>query len=353
VLHSRPFINNLSARFFLFGMGSRRKLLYKAGQLLDALTLAPLKQWQVLEERVEPAEYRLGLSTQDGEVVLEENETGVWLEDRGKRELLTEGKLCLPDFAESVHRDLLRVLHHEVLINIVSGKPLPNFFVYDKPWYRDAATMAMVLEQTDNLHLIEHWIGGLREPFDRNNAGHREPDNLGQLLYLISLVVDRSHPLVDTVLSAVKEFQKDGYIVGLSDFAEHPVYQTKWFKFGLKRLGLEDNYSIPAVYDSYSSLFWMGYREQHVNGPRFSDELGQLYPYLTWAEAHFHTLEPPLHLMNQAYPLSWEAEASQANYSGMTPLAASYVTGKRCVPHTWHAGEMFLYFIEQGKKHVS
>ena len=153
--------------------------------------------------------------------------------------------------------------------------------------------MAMVLEQTDNLHLIERWIKNLREPFDRNNAGHREPDNLGQALYLISLVADKSHPLVGTVLTTVKEFQKDGYIIGLSDFAEHPVYQTKWLKFGLKCLGLKDGYTVPSVYDSYSSLFWMDYREQHLDGSRFSDELGLLYPYLTWPRLTFTTWSHP------------------------------------------------------------
>jgi hypothetical protein len=346
-------INFKNSPFFLFGMGARRKLLYKEGQLLDALTLELLKQWNVLEEHIQPALYRLELSTKEGEVLLEEDETGVRLEEKGGREFLTQGPLHLPTFDESPHRDLLRVLHHEILINIVDGKPLPNLFVYDKPWYRDAATMALVLERTNNVHLIKEWVKNLREPFDRNNAGHREPDNLGQALYLISLVADRSHPLVEPIMSTVKAFQKDNHIVGLSDFAEHPVYQTKWLKFGLHRLGLEDSFTIPAVYDSYSSLFWMDYREQHVDGPRFSEELGRLYPYLTWAEAHFYNAEPPFHLVNSDYPLSWEAQASQATYAGMAPISERHVTAKRCVPHTWHAGEMFLYLLERGKAHVS
>ena len=57
--------------------------------------------------------------------------------------------------------------------------------------------------------------------------------------------------------------------------------------------------------------------------------------------------------MNKEYPLSWEAQASQANYAGMNTIAQQYETEKRCVPHTWHAGEMFLYLTEQGKAHVS
>ena len=70
----------------------------------------------------------------------------------------------------------MRVLRHEILINIVNGKPVPNLFVYPKPWYRDAATMCMCLKKTGNLHLVEDWILGLKEPFDRNNDGDCEPD---------------------------------------------------------------------------------------------------------------------------------------------------------------------------------
>jgi hypothetical protein len=62
--------------------------------------------------------------------------------------------------------------------------------------------------------------------------------------------------------------------------AEHPVYQTKWLKFALKSLGLDDPFRIPAVFDSYSSLFRMEYRSEHVPGARFSSRTLALYPYL-------------------------------------------------------------------------
>ena len=42
-------------RFFYSAWARRRKLLYKEGQLLDALTRAPLRQWEVVKERIEPA----------------------------------------------------------------------------------------------------------------------------------------------------------------------------------------------------------------------------------------------------------------------------------------------------------
>jgi GH15 family glucan-1,4-alpha-glucosidase len=59
-----------------------------------------------------------------------------------------------------------------------------TLFVYPKAWLRDAAMMGMAFEATGNLHVIREWILGLREVYDRNNAGEEEADNLGQALYL-------------------------------------------------------------------------------------------------------------------------------------------------------------------------
>jgi hypothetical protein len=148
------------------------------------------------------------------------------------------------------------VLHQEILVNVIDGMPVPNFFVYRKPWYRDGAMMGMCLRETGNLDLLRDWILGLREPYDGNNAGETEADNLGQALYLISLVADKSHPLTARVLAELPRFESENYIRGHSDFAQHPVYQTKWAKFGLAALGLPDPYQIPLLPDAYSALFW-------------------------------------------------------------------------------------------------
>ena len=108
-------------------------------------------------------------------------------------------------------------------MNVVEGRPVPNLFVYKKPWYRDGAMMAMCLAATGNLDVICDWILGLREVFDRNNSGETEADNPGQLLYLVSLVSDKHHPVVPRTLDALKKFEVRGergiYIKGRSDFA--------------------------------------------------------------------------------------------------------------------------------------
>jgi hypothetical protein len=79
-----------------------------------------------------------------------------------------------------------------------------------------------------------------------------------------------------------------------------------------------------------------------VAGPRF-DEVD--YPYLDWAEAHFCGKRGGP-LGDRDYPLSWEANASQADYPALAAISPLYVEQKLAAPHTWHAAEMFLYLLE-------
>ncbi len=332
--------------FFLFGMGNRDKFLYRDGILFNARTGKTVRQWKLVKETILPWEYTVRLKTSDSkEVIIKEDEKAVRIQEGAKRISLTEGAVNLPKFEGHPQAELLRILLQEILVNIVDNRPVPNFLVYSKPWYRDAAMVAMCLEKTDNLHLIKPWILKLDEPFDRNNAGNREPDNLGQVLYLISLVSDSSHPLVEKVLDTIPEFQKDRHLDGSTDFSKHPVYQTKWLKFGLRALGLQDPYKIPKVFDSYSVLFWMDFKTEHVQGRAFSRKSIANYPYLGWAEAHFHGRPAPMPVEEQ-YPLTWEAHASQANYDGMKLVSKEYTDRKICTPHSWHAAEMFLYLLD-------
>ncbi len=231
-------------RFFQFGMGARKKYLYKAGTLRDAVTGAAVAQWDVASEIILPPAYAVYITTTKGCLVhIQEDEHAVWiLETNIERSLPgTERPLCLPTFAEQRHAAVLRVLHHEILINVIDGLPVPNYFVYKKPWYRDGAMMAMCLQRTGNLDLVRQWILGLGDPYDRNNAGETEADNLGQALFSISLVSDKNHPLVAEIQKELAKHEVNStegrHIRGRSDFAEHPVYQTKWAKYGLRHLG--------------------------------------------------------------------------------------------------------------------
>lgn len=346
-------------RFFLFGMGDRLKLIYRDGRLINALTGNIEEQWNVAKAVIVPSEYTVALdlanppANQPRTVQIREDENGVWILQPGKRPRLipgTRSPVTLPRFVDNAYGPVLRVLHQEVLVNVIYGRPVPNFMVYAKPWYRDAALMAMVLRETGNLRLIRDWIMALRDPFDRNNHGIAEADNPGQVLFLVSLVSDKTHPVVQAALDSVAQFRKENYILGKTDYAEHPVFQTKWLKYGLKSLGLPDPYVIPKQHDSYSSLFWWDYRGEHVPAASagkkdFDDGLSINYPYLVWAEDHFYNRaesEKRGIVGNLDYPLSWEQNASDAHYPGMTVLEKGLVKQRLAFPHTWHAAEMFL-----------
>lgn len=342
-------------KFFLFGMGDRLKLIYRDGRLINALTGNIEEQWNVKQAVIVPSEYLVALELtgasvgQPQTVQIREDENGVWILQPGKRPKLipgTRSALKLPRFSQTAYGSVLRVLHQEVLINVINGRPVPNFLVYAKPWYRDAALMAMVMRETGNLRLIRDWILAIRDPFDRNNHGIAEADNPGQVLFLVSLVSDKTHPAVSMALDSVKQFRKENYVAGKTDYAEHPVFQTKWLKYGLKSLDLPDPYVIPKQYDSYSSLFWWDYKNEHVLGRKFAEKDSDNYPYLVWAEDHFYSrpgaVEKRGMLGNLDYPLSWEQNASDAHYPGLTVLDKGLVKQKLAFPHTWHAAEMFL-----------
>ena len=341
-------------RFFQFGMGPRMKLVFKNGSLRSADKGTIVREWIATNATIVPPAYLVAFTTAANVPVrIVEDEQAVWIEENGQR-LAVEGTqhpIKLPAFAGHRYASILRVLHHEILINVVDGLPVPNHFVYRKPWYRDGAMMAMCLQKTGNLDVIRDWILSLYNVFDRNNAGEMEADNPGQALFLISLVSDKNHPLVPKILEALKRFEVKGesgvYIKGRSDFADHPVYQTKWANFGLRALGLSDPYIIPIVPDSYSSLFWMDYRDRHVAGTEAVDR--GLYPYLGWATDHFQRVKKSP-ISNRDYPLTWEIQASQADYQGMAVIDPLFVKQKTATPHTWHAAEIFLCLMDEQLK---
>jgi hypothetical protein len=338
-------------KFFLFGMGNRTKLVYKDGVLKNAVTGAELYRWNVVQEIIVPPEYNVSLDLADGkQITIKEDSSAVWISD-GKSNFAVEGtrsSLNLPDFEKYRYPQILKVLHHEILINIIDGKPVPNFMVYKKPWRRDGAMMAMCLDITGNIDLIKDWALSLNDPFDMNNAGQTEADNLGQTLFILSFFTDKNHPLVANILEEVKRFEivtpSGKYIKGMSDFHETPVYQTKWLKFGLKSLKLPDDYTIPRVEDDYSALFWWDYKDSYLPGTKDTNDKDK-YPYLGWACDNFHgTKSSPV--SNRDYPLTWEIDASQADYKGMSIIDKKYVAAKNSSPHTWHASEVFLYLLK-------
>ncbi len=336
--------NAFESRFFLFGLGGRSKMIYHSGTLRRCADGEILWSGKVLEEQILAAEYKVRVRIPGGWTTVSEDGTGVTLTDeRGISDVLSVSPVNLPEFDGHPFRDAMRILHHDVLINIFDGKPVPNFFVYDKPWYRDGAMMAMVLARTGNISLITDWVRSLTDLYDRNNVGVEESDNLGQLLYLLAITGNKDHPLIPFAVEEAKRRTVDGVLTGQTDFSAHPVYQTKWLKYGMEALGLDTGFiRVPGVPDDYGGLFWMdGHREP------YDGAYCERYPYLSWSRAHtagfaMDTAHLDM-LKNPAYPISYETEASQADYEALRPFLPDYADARTAAPHTWHASEMFLY----------
>lgn len=324
-------------------MGNRPKLIYTDGVLYSYPTYEAQYRFTVLEETIVPEEYTVLLKTDEGSVRITEDEDGIWLSGGSEPVCLGSGKLCLPSFDGHPYRNLLRILHHEICINIIGGQPVPNYFVYPKAWYRDGAMMAMVLEATGNLHLISDWAAGLDDLYDRNNKGNEESDNLGQLLYILAVTGHRDHPLIPAAVEEAERRLENGVLTGSTDYSEHPVYQTKWLKYGMESLGMDTSHlRIPDVPDSYNSIFWM---DGHTEEPA-EHGYNWKYPYLSWAKIHTMRQKPDDKYLHCAYPISSETRASEADYEKLRPLFPEYADNRCAAPHTWHAAEMFLYLTD-------
>ena len=330
-------------QFYLFGMGHREKTVYMDGKLTTVMGNSVLYSWDVSKEEFYFDEYRVKLTLKDGSVVeIYENSEGVYVNDK----CIASSKLNLPDFKEYKYAKQLRILHHEILISFYGVLPVPNIYVYHKPWYRDGAMMALVLDKTNNIELLRPWVMSVTELYDKNNWGMSEPDNLGQLAYILSFFADKNYPLVDKIIEEAKRISVDGCLTGITDGNDHSVYSTLWLKFGLSKLGADTSFiKIPKKFDSYARMFWMD-RSEVERDTYFANEYDEKYPYLTWAVDHFENNPVNESRIEIKYPMSWEIDASQAKYPEIAPLSEEYAKNKCGTPHSWHAAEMFMYLIE-------
>lgn len=346
-------------QFYIFGMGGREKFIYKeGGTLTKAFTNEVVCELDIKREKFLFDRYMVVAWTNDEKVYLiQEDSYGAYIYDitdeNNKKLVMT---LCeseyinLPDFEEYEYSAQLRILHQEILVSFNGILPVPNVFTYKKPWYRDGAMMALVLEKTKNLHLIRPWVLSVTELYDKNNKGNCEPDNLGQLAFLLSYFVDKNYPLIGEIYNEGERIAENGLLTGLTDYSHHEIYATLWLKLAFDRLGIDAEYiKIPKEFDRYARMFWMDKKEVEKDTP-FDNEYDELYPYLTWATYHFNGDEVEKDLLEIKYPMSWEIKASEADYELISPLSAEYAEKKCSSPHSWHAAEMFMYLIEKELK---
>lgn len=203
--------------------------------------------------------------------------------------------------------------------------------------------IAMVLEKVGKIGLIKDWILSFEDPFDRNNKGNEEPDNIGESLYMLGCVADKNHPLVKKFVEVAKaKMDKDGFLTGMVDYSQHRVYAAKWLKLGLEKCGLESSWvKIPDEPDSYDNIFWM---DGSRNASLANTPLDKNYPYLSWA--NWHKAGKKFKNTEVTDVSSWESHASEANYDALHTVNPEWAKNKICYPHTWHAAEMFLLLYE-------
>ena len=341
-------------QFFIFGMGNREKLIYKeGGELIKFETSDVVRKFDVEREKFFFDRYSVIIWTRDNKIYnIYENSYGVYIEDitdgqTSSKELLTGGDyINLPDFEDYKYPAQLRILNHEILTSFKYGKPVPNIFVYTKPWYRDGAMMALCLEKTKNLHLMREWALGVTELYDRNNKGNCEPDNLGQLAFILSYFVDKNYPIIREIEKEANRIMENGLLTGLTDYGHHEIYSTLWLKLAYERLDIStENIKIPNKFDSYARMFWMDKKDVETDTP-YENEYCEKYPYLSWATYHFNNDVIDESLLEIKYPMSWEIQASEAIYPDIASLSQNFADNKCGSPHSWHAAEMFLYLIE-------
>lgn len=344
------FVDIGESDYYFFGMGNRKKLLYKDGEIIDIFNNKILFKWNVKDYLIIPNEYSVILYTKNGKnIKIYEDKHGVFIEENGEKRIIegTDFYINLEDFKNQKYQNMKKVLYNEILFNIKDSTPYPNILVYEKAWYRDGAMVAMVLKHTDNVELIEEWISSINSIYDMQNDGTKEPDNLGELLYIISVSENSHKDLIQKIIieaEKIADNNADGYYLeGMTDGASHPIYQTKWYNFGLKSLNVKNSLSIVDNKDNYDALTWWNGKNSNTYFPEL---LSANYPYLSLAQYH-KSGKGKIYLNKNIYPLSYEKQGSEANYKNMDILNNYYVTNKISPLHTWSASEMLLFLLDE------
>lgn len=335
--------------FYLFGMGNRRKILFKDDKLIDIDDGTTIRQFKVKKYLIIPNEYTVLIKEEDGKFIkIYENNQGVYIESTDEKEIIdgTKIDINLYTFDKQKYKNFKKVLYSEILFNIKDSKLYPNIIVYDEPFYRDAAMACMVLKQTNNADLVSEWISSIDKIYDEQNAGEKEPDNLGELLYMISTQENKNTDLITKIeqeAERIASSNPDGYyLYGKTDFSNEYKYQNMWYDFGMKALGKKSKFNYKDLNDGYQNLAWWMSRSSQKEA--ITDEY---FPYIGWANYHASNKKGKLMVNNKLYPLSWEKCASQADYSKMQIIDEQFVTDKVSPVHLWSASEMILFILDE------
>jgi len=370
--------------FFSFGMGDRKKLIYKKGKLIDLQTKQTVRSFDFTHEMIIPNMYTVLLLDQAGKITrIYEDETGVhiekgrmariwedwnnynqWEDDRlNNREtklvenITTEtistskNKINLPNFEESKVGRILKVLHQEILVNINQGKPRTTLMAKtnESGLYREGMVAAMVLEKTNNTWLFEDWMKQIssiydcRNKLEKNEAKCTESaDNPGQLLYLLGAITNSRQDLTNKIKAEVRQKAVDGEFVGEVDGEKMGYYPTALLINGARKNKIDLGYDFNlGKADKYLGLTWWlnDYKEA-----KHGNIVDPMHPAKEWASVH----QEPGHyglttILDEAYPLTFDGELTEAEAEEQKLINEHYSheKGPR-LSSIWHASEMFL-----------
>lgn len=185
-------------KFYFFGLGNRKKYVYSNGVIRELDNEKVYKRFDVEYDLIIPNAYTVLIKTKNGKFYkIVEDKSSVRIIEDDKQDVLPDTKIDIKlyNLEDYTYSEILKVLYQEILFNIKDGVIYPNILVYNNVWYRDAAYGAMVLDKTKNIDLIKGWILSINSIYDNSNKDE-ENDNLGELLYLISLVDNKDNKLV-------------------------------------------------------------------------------------------------------------------------------------------------------------
>lgn len=326
--------------FYLFGMGGRNKYIFNDGKLISLdgkIIYDKIKKYKII-----PNMYTVVFENNKGEVgKIYEDSNGIFLEIAGKIKTLDDTDIKLYDFSSYKYPNVMKVLYSELLFNIKDNMFRPNILVYDNVWYRDAAIGAMVLEKTNQIDLISEGIRKIDSIYDNQN-GTNEADNLGEVLYLVSLIDNPDYDLINNIINEAHRISVNNHIEGSTDSSKMYYYQNIWYQFGLSKLGIDNDLNFPDEVDSYTAGTWW-YKKYEHNTLLYDDIK---FPYLSWAQYH-NTHSGNIYISGSIYPLSYEAGASMADYSKLSIIDKKLVSRKNSPTHVWTAAEMLLFLFDE------
>ncbi len=327
---------------YFFGMADRNKMVYKNGKLLDAYTGEVIKEFNFDYEKIIPNMYTVILKDGDNVYRITENENGVYLYTNNQEEELTLGsKINLPEYEDKKYSEVLKVLHQEVLFNIDGSEPKPNIWGYTQAYYRDAMMVVKVLEYSDNTNLILDWVDNLIKVYDNSRASDiNEPDNLGELLYIIGATKANNKDLVKKIVKEISVLKDDqNHISGMVDGVIQTYYPTSLAIYGAEKLGIDIDLDYPLVDDAYGKLTW--YMEHKVESSLV--QTSSFYPYINWGFYHYSGYGK-LFILDEIYPLTYEGGNDYLDHKQENECFVSeyYCEKDLYLSHAWTASEMYL-----------